>query len=52
MPQMAPLWWSTLFMMFIMSMIMLSVTMYFLPKKESGSMMNLSIEAKNMKMMW
>nr|YP_009433286.1 ATP synthase F0 subunit 8 [Cnizocoris sinensis]AGO28055.1 ATP synthase F0 subunit 8 [Cnizocoris sinensis] len=52
MPQMAPLWWSTLFMMFILSMIMVSIAMYFLPQKKSESMMNAPLEIKNMKLMW
>nr|YP_009485607.1 ATP synthase F0 subunit 8 [Acanthaspis cincticrus]AVZ00743.1 ATP synthase F0 subunit 8 [Acanthaspis cincticrus] len=30
MPQMAPLWWTTLFLMFILSFIMIWTMMYFL----------------------
>nr|YP_010222553.1 ATP synthase F0 subunit 8 [Glaucias dorsalis]UCC46003.1 ATP synthase F0 subunit 8 [Glaucias dorsalis] len=30
MPQMAPLWWEILFLMFIMSFIMMSIMIYFL----------------------
>nr|QFK69090.1 ATP synthase F0 subunit 8 [Phymatostetha punctata] len=29
MPQMAPLWWTSLFMMFILSYMMINVMMYF-----------------------
>nr|AVJ52280.1 ATP synthase F0 subunit 8 [Hyperoncus lateritius] len=32
MPQMAPLYWELLFMMFILSLIMMSIIIYHLPK--------------------
>nr|AVJ52276.1 ATP synthase F0 subunit 8 [Eurygaster testudinaria] len=32
MPQMAPLYWEILFFMFIMSLIMMSIMIYHLPK--------------------
>nr|AWN56169.1 ATP synthase F0 subunit 8 [Chinavia impicticornis]AWN56182.1 ATP synthase F0 subunit 8 [Chinavia ubica] len=34
MPQMAPLWWEILFIMFIMSFMFIMIMMYFTDKKE------------------
>nr|YP_009654709.1 ATP synthase F0 subunit 8 [Brachymna tenuis]QCI09264.1 ATP synthase F0 subunit 8 [Brachymna tenuis] len=37
MPQMAPLWWETLYMMFIMSFMMVNIMMYFTIKNDFKS---------------
>nr|YP_009433273.1 ATP synthase F0 subunit 8 [Carcinocoris binghami]AGO28042.1 ATP synthase F0 subunit 8 [Carcinocoris binghami] len=53
MPQMSPLWWSTLMIMFISALMLMMLTVYFLPLKEKGSMVEKSEYKTNYhKFMW
>nr|QWX95527.1 ATP synthase subunit 8 [Molipteryx lunata] len=52
MPQMAPLWWEILFIMFIMSFLFMNTIIYFnkIPNKKNTE--NESININNLKWKW
>nr|AVJ52270.1 ATP synthase F0 subunit 8 [Cryptacrus comes] len=51
MPQMSPLYWETLFIMFIMSMIMMKMIIYHIPQTQlkKNSMIEKDIKQNNWK---
>nr|QCF45709.1 ATP synthase F0 subunit 8 [Anthocoris kerzhneri] len=52
MPQMAPLWWETLFILFTMSFIMMSMIMYYNMKINPQKMNKMSIKINHFKWKW
>uniref|UniRef100_UPI0030DF4B67 ATP synthase F0 subunit 8 n=1 Tax=Mecidea indica TaxID=3127717 RepID=UPI0030DF4B67 len=49
MPQMAPMWWEILFIMFIMSFILMNIMMYFFNKMKTN--MNKKEKSNNINQM-
>nr|YP_009485594.1 ATP synthase F0 subunit 8 [Carcinochelis bannaensis]AVZ00730.1 ATP synthase F0 subunit 8 [Carcinochelis bannaensis] len=52
MPQMAPLWWTTLFMTFVLTMSAVMYILYFLPNKKSGSMESNQYKISKSPILW
>nr|YP_009433260.1 ATP synthase F0 subunit 8 [Phymata americana]AGO27990.1 ATP synthase F0 subunit 8 [Phymata americana] len=52
MPQMAPIWWTTLFTTFLIAFLMTGMLMYFLQTKKSGSMKTINVEGSGYNLKW
>nr|QZI85941.1 ATP synthase F0 subunit 8 [Eocanthecona furcellata] len=52
MPQMAPLWWEILFIVFIMTFLTFSIMIYFNKKNSTMSKTLSSKSIKNLNWMW
>nr|YP_009485672.1 ATP synthase F0 subunit 8 [Saldula burmanica]AVZ00808.1 ATP synthase F0 subunit 8 [Saldula burmanica] len=52
MPQMAPMWWSTLFLFFIMCFFLMMIKSYFMIKYTSQKMKNMKKESKMTNWKW
>nr|YP_010596099.1 ATP synthase F0 subunit 8 [Ectomocoris horridus]WAJ48431.1 ATP synthase F0 subunit 8 [Ectomocoris horridus] len=52
MPQMAPLWWSILFLTFLVSFMMMCIIMHFQNTEKAGGNMFKSQETETMNWKW
>nr|YP_010714105.1 ATP synthase F0 subunit 8 [Menida musiva]WDD39668.1 ATP synthase F0 subunit 8 [Menida musiva] len=52
MPQMAPLWWEMLFILFIYMYFMINIMIYFIKKSEMKTNMKFNKSLKQLNWMW
>nr|YP_009472911.1 ATP synthase F0 subunit 8 [Nabicula flavomarginata]AST10128.1 ATP synthase F0 subunit 8 [Nabicula flavomarginata] len=52
MPQMAPIWWTTMFMMFIVALLLVMTINYFNVKYKSTSNKNIKIDSNHLYWKW
>nr|UPL65884.1 ATPase subunit 8 [Mecomma ambulans] len=52
MPQMAPIWWSMMFLIFILTYFMVMIMVYFSPKNKKNEKMSESINKTTKLLNW